>query len=213
MTAYRPGLPPVPPRLQRLPIHRGYPVPWFVAQVDGVYDFRIVDGTKFAPAVQEQRCWICGQRLGSYKAFTIGPMCVINRVTSEPPSHTECAEWAIQACPFLNQREQRRNEANLPDAITQPAGEHIDRQPGVAVLWITKSYRPFRVENGSLFRIGPPERVAWFREGRLALRGECDEAITSGYPILLQAAEEDGPAAVGELEQLRERALALLPSA
>jgi hypothetical protein len=152
--------------------------------------------------------------LGGYKAFTIGPMCAINRTISEPPSHRECAEFAIRACPFLNQRESRRNAANLPHdlGLSEPAGFGIDRQPGVSLLWITKSYRVMKVDNGILFKIGEPTAVEWFREGRPALRSEIMESIESSYPILLASAEEDGPQAIRELEAARDRALTLVPN-
>ena len=211
--SYREGLPPIPPRLLRRPIERGYPVPWFCEKVGDHWDFRIVDGRKFKPAITQQLCWICGGKLGGYKAFTIGPMCAINRTISEPPSHRECAEFAIRACPFLNQQEHRRNAANLPHdlGLSEPAGVGIDRQPGVSLLWVTKSYRVMRVDNGILFKIGEPTAVEWFREGRPALRSEIMESIDSGYPILLEAAEQDGPAAIRELTAARDRAMALLP--
>lgn len=208
---YRAGLSPIPARLRKRPIERGYPVPWFCEKVGDHWDFRIVDGRKFRPAIDQQLCWICGGKLGGYKAFTIGPMCAINRTISEPPSHRDCATFAIRACPFLNQRESRRNAANLPDGVNAPAGDGIDRQPGVSLLWITKGYRVMQVENGILFKIGDPTAVEWFREGRPALRSEIMESIDSGYPILLAAAKEDGSAAVRELETARDRAMALLP--
>lgn len=210
-SAYRAGLPPVPWRLRHRPVERGYPVPWFAAQVQGVWDFRVVDGNKLTQAITERRCWVCGVKLGGYLAFPIGPMCTINRTISEPPSHRECAEWSIQACPFLTQQESRRRTAGLPEEATEPAGVGILRQPGVVCLWITKSYRAIRVENGILFKIGAPIVVKWFREGRAATRGEVMESIDSGYPILLQAAQAEGSQAMRDLETARERAMGLLP--
>jgi len=209
---YRDGMPPIPQRLLKLPIERGYPVPWFVAKVDDHYDFRIVDARKFQPAIEQKRCWLCGQALGAYLAFCIGPMCAITRTISEPPSHRECMEWAIRACPFLTQREQARRTANLPEGATAPAGIPITRQPGVAVLWVTKRYRPFNTDDGGLlFKIGDPTAVEWFREGRAATRGEILESIDSGYPLLVEAAQEDGSQAVRALTNARNQALRLLP--
>jgi hypothetical protein len=122
MNKYLDTLPqPIPQRILSLPVQNGHPVPWFVAEVGGKYDFRIIDPTKFAPAIKHRRCWICGERLGSYLAFPIGPMCAINRTISEPPSHKACAEWAIKACPFLAQRQQERRYTNLPK-IQEPGG-------------------------------------------------------------------------------------------
>ena len=44
MTEIRPGLPPLTGHLTRLPIdERGFPVPYFVAIVDGKPDHRIID--------------------------------------------------------------------------------------------------------------------------------------------------------------------------
>lgn len=208
---YRAGLPPIPARLLHRPIERGYPVPWFCEQIDGHWDFRIVDGRKFKPAIQQQLCWICGQKLGGYKAFVLGPMCAINRTIGDPPSHRDCAHFAAQACPFLNQTEKRRNTANLP-----PEGRFsefgIPRQAGVSLLWVTKSFQYFRApDNTLLFTVGEPTTIAWFREGRAATRDEVMESITSGLPILMEIAEQDGPAAVAELEAARERAMRLVP--
>jgi hypothetical protein len=208
---YRAGLPTIPQRLLNRPVERGYPVPWFCDQVDGKWDFRIADARKFRPAIQLKLCWICGQALGGYKAFMIGPMCAINRVISEPPSHRECAEWAVRACPFLNQQEVKRNATQLPGGLAEPVGIGIMHQPGVMLLWITKSYKPFRVDDGLLFSIGEPIETHWYREGRPATRAEVLQAIDKGYPILLASAESEGPAAVRELEAARDRALTLVP--
>ncbi len=211
MTTYRPDQPPVPRRMLHRPVERGYAVPWFCAEIDGHYDFRVIGPGKIAEAVTLRLCWLCGQPLGAYKAFCIGPMCAINRTISEPPSHRECAEWALRACPFLSQKETKRRTTGLPEGAEGPVGFGIMRQPGAACLWVTKSYRVIRVDNGVLFRLGDPVDVAWYREGRAATRSEVLESIDSGYPILLESATEDGPTAVRELERLRDRALVLLP--
>ena len=137
----RPELPPLPVRIARLPRHRGYPVPWFVAVIDGVPDFRIVGTNKIALAHTRQLCWICGERIGSFLAFTVGPMCAVNRISSEPPSHRECAEFAAVACPFLARPHMVRREAGKPEGATEPAGVSIRRNPGVALVWVTKHTR------------------------------------------------------------------------
>ena len=71
---------PMPDRIKRLPISEtGYPVPWFVAWLDGKADFRVIGPDKLAQAVKRSLCWTCGQPLGQYNAFLIGPMCAITR--------------------------------------------------------------------------------------------------------------------------------------
>lgn len=209
----RKDLPALPRRMERLPLDsRGYPVPWFVAWVDGKLDFRVVEPAKLATAIGEKVCWSCGEKLGKFHAYVIGPMCAINRVSSEPPSHRDCAEFAARACPFLTRPKACRRESGLADiGAKDPAGISIDRNPGVALIWISQNGRPFRVENGILFNIGDPIEVLWFREGRPARRDEVKESIDSGYPILLRLARKDGPDAFAELERRYQSAMELLP--
>lgn len=208
---YRQDLPPIPHRLRSLPTERGYPVPWFVAEVNGHYDFRCIDYDKLVPAVKHKKCWICGQKLGGFLAFGIGPMCAINRTIAEPPSHRDCMEWAMKVCPFLIQRQEERRETHLPEGIKEQPGVPIKRNPGVVVLWVTRFYRPFNAPGGILFKIGEPLEVHWFKEGRAATRAECIESIDSGYPALLELAKTDGAAGVQELERRKKEAMKLLP--
>jgi hypothetical protein len=113
----------VPERIAKLPRDdRGYPVPWFVAWVDGRPDFRVIEGGRIFEALKERRCWVCGEKLGRYLAFVIGPMCAINRITSEPPSHRDCALFAARACPFLTMPRMKRNERAKPEGYQEPAG-------------------------------------------------------------------------------------------
>lgn len=47
----------LPARMRDLPIDdRGYPVPWFVAWVDGKPEFRAMDQEKFIRALREKLC-------------------------------------------------------------------------------------------------------------------------------------------------------------
>lgn len=207
-------LPPLPPRIARLPKdHRGFPVPWFVAWQDGVPDFRVVGPGKIAEAHNKKRCWVCGEPRGVHLCFPIGPMCSINRTIAEPPSHYECARFSAMACPFLSKPRMRRNEKDLPGDAQLPAGNMIKRNPGVTCLWVTRSYRPFRVDSGVLFRIGEPERVEWWAEGRPATRAEVEQSVTSGLPLLLEPAEAQGSEAVKALEELTAMAMQHWPAA
>jgi len=46
--------------------------------------------------VRHKRCWLCGQPLGKFMCFVVGPMCAINKTSAEPPSHRDCALYAVQ---------------------------------------------------------------------------------------------------------------------
>ncbi len=183
----RSDLPPLTDRLAALPVDElGYPVPFFVSWIDGKPEFRVADGKKWKLCVTQNLCCVCGQPLGAHKAFAIGPMCSINRTTAEPPAHYECAEWAVRGCPFLSKPKMVRRENGLEDLkeASPPAGISIDRNPGVTCIWTTKKYSLFTVDNGYLIRLGEPERVEWYREGRIATRLEVLESITTGLPKL-----------------------------
>jgi len=214
----------VPMRMRKLPLdHRGFPVPWFVAWFRdgktvnpgyGEPDFRVVDTPKLGRAVKERLCWVCGERLGRHLAFVIGPMCAVNRINSEPPSHRECALFSMRGCPFLSRPRMRRNEKDMPAGTVDAAGQPIDRNPGVMALWTTTGYKPFSAELGNpgvLFQLGDPERVEWFAEGRAATRVEVDAALSSGLPTLRAIAETEGQDAVDQLVALIDRMQPLLP--
>ena len=100
---------------------RGYPVPWFVAWVGGKPEFRCADSAKFARAVKQKRCWICGEQLDPRQhVFVIGPMCMVNRITSEPPCHESCAIFSVRNCSFLTRPAAQYRAANLPAESEQP---------------------------------------------------------------------------------------------
>jgi len=217
---------PVPVRLQhRLRDHRGFIVPYFVAWLDaegnqtieaeGKPDFRVVDHRRLADCVNYKRCWLCGNALGVHMAFVLGPMCTINKIISEPPSHKECAEYAMKACPFLSRPRMRRNEKDLPENRVEAAGEPQTRNPGTMALWMTRSYQPFRAHAGNdgvLFRVGPWEQVQWWREGRHATRAEALAALEEGYELLKVTAAEEGDEALGALERMTLEAMRTLPA-
>lgn len=195
----RPELEELPERMRKLPLDkRGYPVPWFVGYINGEPEFRAMDGDKFIHAIKLKLCWVCGQPLGRHKTFVIGPMCGINRTTSEPPAHLECARWSARNCPFLTLRQIKRREDEFTEKCPM-AGFAIKRNPGVALLWTTLGYELFSDHRGgALIRIGDPLNVEWFSHGRTATRAEAIESVESGFPILAEQAEKE-PGAMEEL--------------
>lgn len=196
----RKDLPPMPAGIAALPVGpNGYPVPWFVQWIDGKPEFRIMDGRRFQRAIMERLCWTCGRKLGADLAFVIGPMCAVNRISSEPPSHPECAAFTVRACPFLSRPHMARREGGLP-AETHSAGTAILRNPGVALVWLTRTYgRVSDGRGGMLLRVGKPIRISCYAEGRLATKPEVIESIQTGLPLLREIAEKQGVHAVRAL--------------
>lgn len=208
-------LPPMPPQIERLPRdERGYPCPWFITWIDGKPEFRVADGRKMIQAIQQQLCWVCGTKMHLKNkkqdfAFVLGPMCSINRVNSEPPSHYECAVFSAMACPFLTKPKAVRRDACLPAGTTDPAGEFIERNPGACAVWRCQGYELFEAGNGFLFSVGEPTEVRWFAEGRQATRDEVLASIESGLPILMEKARQDNAEAV--LLKMRDDVLKYMP--
>jgi len=221
---HRAGLPRLPTGIRRLPVDaRGYPIPWFVAVLpDGTRDFRVIEPGKIVRAVKERLCWICGRpRRRDQFTFMIGPMCAVNRVSSEPPSHHKCAQLAAMACPFLTLPMAKRRDHNLPEGGVAPAGLALARNPGVTLLWQCGAFKAMRVEAhesegiraGVLFRIGDPLSVEWYAEGRPATRAEVLASIDSGMPLLAEPAEREGGHAPYVLAAQRAAVDRLLPEA
>lgn len=201
----RHGLPPLIPRIAKLPLNDGgYPVPFFVGYVNGKPDFRMTDPHKIRACINDSLCWICGEQLGRYKAFVAGPMCGVNRNSAEPPSHKDCAEWAVQACPFLVKPQMVRREDEMTKAHEKSVpGIGIKRNPGAAMVWVTTSYKLVNDGRGGvLFQIGRPEEVTWWAEGKPATRAQVVESVRTGLPLLEELCE-GRPEDLAELAKMK----------
>jgi hypothetical protein len=201
-----------PPRMRGLPRdHRGFLIPYFVEWMEGGYavepghgtpDFRVSSPLRRTRCVKERRCWLCGQPMGRYLVFVLGPMCTITRTTMEPACHHDCATYAARVCPFMARPRMRRNDVDMPEGHWAP-GFALTRNPGVLALWVTRGFKTFAPEQGGgwLISVGEPERIEWWREARPATRAEVLESIESGLPLLRANADREGPAARRALEE------------
>jgi hypothetical protein len=203
-------------RMARLPRDaRGFPVPKFVQWFSedtppqptdaghGVPDFRVVDSRHLVDCIQHDKCWLCGGQLGRHKAFVLGPMCAVNKVNSEPPSHYDCARFAATNCPFLTKPMAKRNPRDLPEHVPA-AGLPIDRNPKCCAIWITDSFKVFKPHAGGrgiLVHVGPPSRVEFYSEGRPATFEEVTESVDTGLPFLMSEAVREGRDAVKALNR------------
>lgn len=184
----------MPARIARLPRdRRGFPVPKFVHWENGEPIFPVMETSHFVACVKRRLCWICGDVMGAHKTFVIGPMCCINRISSEPPSHYDCARFAALNCPFLAQPLAKRTVEAGDYGTVAPRGIMIERNPGVSALWTTRGYR---ITSERLVALDAPESVEFYAKGRRATRFEVVESVDSGLPLLRAAAERDGPEGV-----------------
>lgn len=202
----------LPARMRALPLDSvGRPIPAFAAFIDGKHDFRIIEPDHLVRCVRHGLCWVCGKPLGSRRGtFVVGPMCVVNRNSAEPPGHYDCSHWSATHCPFLVNPNKDRREGGLDKfTVVRPAGEMLRRNPGVTVLYTSRDWHPHYHAGGLLFDLGEPESLTWIAEGREATREEVIRAIDSGVPALREMCTTDREHRA--LDEYVERALALVP--
>lgn len=182
----------VPDQLKARPVYGGYITPYFVAwYLDGkqvhektagaVPSFVTIDVTRATHCRTQGLCWCCGKMMGAHKWFVFGPGSAVAQQSVEPPSHRDCAQYAVQVCPFMldPDRAMRAPKAPLKE------GQVIDLEmsthnPGVSVLWATKRYEVVAVNKSHgtyVFEPGEPELIEFWREGRKATRAEIKAAI------------------------------------
>jgi hypothetical protein len=129
-------------------------VPFFVRTEGGKPVFAGPPLAVKPACLRDGLCWICGHGLQNRSyAFVIPPAGVVSRVTSDPPSHRDCARYALRACPFLKR--------------------------SVAVLWRCSAYG-VRSQGGGepLLTLGPARAVEWWCDGRPATPPEIAAAAS-----------------------------------
>lgn len=203
-----------PDRIGALPVDpRGFPVPWFVSWHGDQPNFPVISAQKLGQAWTEELCWVCGQKLGSFRIWVIGPQCVLERACPEPPCHLECAEFAAKHCPFLASPLARRAPQHDDIQNFGRAKNASTLHTGVVALWVTKGRgaKPIKAGGGILFALEEPSRVNWYANGRPATREDVTGALAAAMPILLETAQAEGANAVAELRRRSDRTDRWLP--
>lgn len=167
---------PIPARLANRPRDvRGYPIPAVViVDAAGTPDFRVTDVHKWVAACKNKTCALCGEPLGRHMAFIGGPLTFENRYFTDLPSHRECAEYAMQVCPYIAVPNFKHASNIVPGkGVTLHVTEETSTiRPDRFLMGIAKGYAPMRTESGGLIvRATPWEQVSWWRDGR------CEEPL------------------------------------
>lgn len=136
---------PIPKFLEHLKVdERGYPIPFFVPKINGVYDFKYASEPKTVLCLKERKCYICGKKMvPDNHYFITGPVGQKNHVVSEPPMHCACAEFALKACPHMfYQAAERKSD----DIIGKTNPYLLKNKP--PFLWLIKAKSYERVDVG-----------------------------------------------------------------
>jgi len=184
-----------PARIANLPHHNDVPVPWHIQWIDeagaptrpgtGIPDGTI-DESKFTRCLARGRCWICGELRDRQGTFILNGTSLIQRFVREPPSHVDCAEWAVQTY--------RIHE-------------------GVFCLWRSSRFLPEHHEGRTMWRlIGDADAAEWWLDGRSATFEEALASITAHHALLdREARTEGGWRDSRSLHFKHQRALKFLP--
>jgi len=99
----------------------------------------------------------------------------------------------------------RREDELTAELRPNSAGIPIRRNPGVSLVWITKTFKVFNAGNGPMIEIGEPLEMIWYANGRIAAREEVAHSVDTGLPLLAGMIQHEPewrqPAAQRDLER------------
>ena len=198
----RPDMLDAPSAMKARPIdHRGFYVPWFVSEKNcaGLWDFSVVTAERRDRALKSRLDWVTGEPLGRHMAFVIGPMCIINRIASDPPVRLETARWSARVCPFISRPLAKRPD---PDRVGNTPGIPVSTNPGLCAIYVTSTISMHR----GLIQLGNPSHIEWWTKGRRADPDETGMGFDAGSESLRALASDEGPGAIAHFERLLSRA-------
>jgi hypothetical protein len=169
---------PLPKRLRTRPRDkRGYPIP-FIVLVDRSHEpqFTINDVRQTGACITKKLCSLCGKRFEDGMWFVGGSRCFMHEHGAfiDPPMHHECAEYALQVCPFLaapsyaKRIDDRKLKAeNMPKGMLLARVDHMPPdQPERFGLGCTQAYRLVNPNPGeTIFVADRWDYVEWWRNG------------------------------------------------
>lgn len=114
---------------------RGYPIPWIVLRdKTGAPQFTINESRLVSDCLTKRLCAICGKRISGGFWFVGGSRAFLHERGAflDPPTHMECAEYALRVCPFLAARrydgridDHKLKPGGLPNGMTLVRDEHM----------------------------------------------------------------------------------------
>lgn len=169
---------PLPMRMRTLERDlRGYPIPFIVLRdTSGQPQFTINDVRRTQQCRSKRLCAICGKRFDDGMWFVGGSRCFLHPHGAflDPPAHLECAEYALQVCPFLAMpRYSKRIDdgklapGTMPDGMRLVRTDHMPpNQPAQFGLGFTREYTVQHPRPGEVvYFVARWEYVEFWRNG------------------------------------------------
>lgn len=175
---------PVPPRMRHLPTDkRGYPIPETVYRDNhGNPHFTINDEFKRRIYISRDLCPICGKKLNRARWFVGGPLSAFdpNGTYIDPPLHHECANYALQVCPYLAMPHYKRIDAATLEKVSPDELKTVlvdmtmlpDRPDFFVSIMSTGQIVDTTSGHCFIAPVRPCRRVEFWRRGKRMLDGE-----------------------------------------
>jgi hypothetical protein len=191
---------PMPPAIARLERDaRGYPIFYCVIpeKPETPVDFRVLNPHKRFKCGKLELCGLCGEPLGYRKAFLGGPMCVADRAFGDAAMHLDCAEYAVQVCPFLATDLQYVDHDRMA-AAAKKKGSTLDidplttlAKPKYVVLYEARGFDMLvlSARRGIVsFRPAPATKVTYFYRGQRleGLPADLPEVIAKARAVVAE---------------------------
>ena len=182
----------VPRYMRGRPIWNGFYVPYFVtwfkdrrqvheSVVGAEPHFPTIDKTREALCRRRRYCWICGRQMGTFMCFVMGPLSALQRISTEPPSHRECAVYAVQVCPFMV------GGYDMPENPATNEGQQVIEQMSIKneqlnVIWVCHGYtlRPVDPSRGLfVYQMDHATDILLYHRGKPATLAQAMERINA----------------------------------
>lgn len=151
-----------PERLQRRPHVGMFPIPFVTARINGKPDFRVHNDERRKLIGKRKLCQLCGYPLGGDIVFAGSRSSIRRHTYGEPPMHEECAQWAVEVCPWLAGRGWRYEDEFKREA----GGVEWLQQPRLVDIGFVRvrSFRMIRDDErpgGVKYEAGEWQRLLW----------------------------------------------------
>ncbi|KWU23393.1 hypothetical protein [Burkholderia cenocepacia] len=116
--------------------------------------------------MNHRRCGLCGQQLGRKLAFIGGDKCHDSRIFADLPMHRDCAEYALQVCPYLAlSRMKHASNVTADAAYLRVSALVSTERPERFVLGIAGDFEVLKHGNEYLLRASPWLETTWWKDG------------------------------------------------